>query len=152
MIVDTRKNWELYRTVHPRFAQAFAFLRKATEENLPAGRYELDGDRLYAMVQEYDTKPVADGVFEGHRRYVDIQYLVAGAERMDVIEAGRGVTAVAYDEAKDLEFFANAAPCHTAVVQAGEFAIFYPHDLHKPGLTADGTAAPVKKVVVKVLL
>lgn len=152
MIADTLKHAALYASLHEKFDEAFAFLRKATDENLPAGRYELDGDRLYAMVQEYDTKPVAEGVFEGHRRYVDIQYLLAGVERMDVLDSIRGMSTVAYDEEKDLEFFADASPCHRAVVQAGEFAVFYPHDLHKPGLSADGAITPVKKVVVKVKL
>jgi YhcH/YjgK/YiaL family protein len=152
MIFDTLEHAACYESLHPLFAQAFAFLRKAVEEDLPVGRYELQGSDLYAMVQEYDAKPREQGRFEGHRRYADIQFLLAGTECIDVIESGCGVTTQAYDPEKDLEFFADAEPFHRAVLRAGGFGIFYPHDLHKPGLAYGEPGEKVKKVVVKVRL
>ena len=67
MIFDTLKNSACYEGVHARFKAAFAFLEKATREDLPVGRYELDGSDLFAMVQEYETNPPDHVRFEGHR-------------------------------------------------------------------------------------
>ena len=52
-----------------------AFIRRAEEEKLPAGRYELDGEKLFAMIQEYETKNPEQCLYESHKRYGDIQYM-----------------------------------------------------------------------------
>ncbi|MBE6602054.1 MAG: DUF386 domain-containing protein [Ruminococcaceae bacterium] len=150
MIFDSLKNSEIYEGIHEKFAEAFAFLEQATKEDLPIGRYELDGQTLYAMVQEYDTKSAREMRFEGHRRYVDIQYIMRGCEAIEVAELSRVEADGAYSEEKDVCFFGDCGSSTRAVLHAGEYGIFFPHDIHKPGLTADGAPSAVKKIVVKV--
>ncbi len=82
MIIDTLENSNLYVAMHPRFKSAFEFLKRPGIESLPIGRTTLDGDLLYALTQEYETKPVHEGKFEAHRRYIDIQFVLAGEEVM----------------------------------------------------------------------
>ncbi len=48
------------------------------------GRHDLDGDDLFALVQEYTTRAADECVWEAHRRYIDVQFVVTGAERMGV--------------------------------------------------------------------
>lgn len=152
MIFDSLQNALAYEGMHPRFRDAFAFIARATREDLPAGRYELDGDKLFATIQEYDTKVSADARFEGHRRYIDIQYILRGEELMLVCSDANTSPTTAYSDEKDVIFFADPTSPSASIVGAGAFGIFYPWDLHKPGLTPDGTPAPVKKVLVKIAI
>ena len=73
----------------PRVSAALAFLRRDDLGAMAAGTYELDGRRLYALVQDYQTKPAGDGKWEAHRRYIDLQYVVYGCEQFGCAPAGR---------------------------------------------------------------
>ena len=89
MIIDNLKNSRLYCGVNPGFETAFKFLEKAMTEDLPTGRYELDGDRVYAMVQAYDTKPSEAGVYEGHENYIDVQFIISGVECIEFMDISK---------------------------------------------------------------
>ena len=91
-----------------------------------------------------------DARFEGHRRYIDIQYIQRGKELMQVCSVDHAQHTTEYSNEKDVIFFADPHTPTQSTVDAGEFGIFYPWDLHKPGLSPDGTPAPVKKVLVKI--
>ena len=86
MIFDHVKNCEQYYSLHKNFEKAFDFIKRAVAENLPVGKYEIDGKDLYASVQEYQAKAPEDGKFEGHRNYIDIQYIVSGIETIEVVD------------------------------------------------------------------
>ena len=78
MIYDSMKNFAAYRKLAPEaWEKVSAFLAGCTPET-PAGRYELDGDRVYAMVQGYETHDADPDKLEIHRKYVDIQLLLSG--------------------------------------------------------------------------
>lgn len=150
MIIDALQHCSHYIAVHKRFEAAFAFLKKAVDEELPVGRYELEGTDLFAMVQEYETAVDPQARYEGHRRYIDIQFLISGTEAIELVEISNAKESCAYDEAKDVCFFESDVLPTRAVLHAGEYGIFLPHDLHKPGLASNGVAQHVKKVVVKI--
>jgi YhcH/YjgK/YiaL family protein len=149
MIFDSLKHAKTYEDIHPKFKEAFAFIERAIAEGLPIGRYELDGDALYAMVQEYSTKPAELCTFEGHRKYIDIQYIIKGTECMDVGALETAVPSTEYDAQRDLMLYNPIPDANTLDVGEGEFALFFPHDIHRPG-TAVGEPAFVGKIVVKV--
>jgi YhcH/YjgK/YiaL family protein len=132
------------------FAKALAFLRRPDLANLPDGRYELDGDSVYAMVQRYATGPGPEPKFEAHRKYIDVQFLAAGAEIIGWAPLGRLAVSEPYDADRDVCFGRVAAGGWTpALLLAGELAVLYPEDAHAPRLAAGGPGA-VTKVVVKV--
>ena len=150
MIFDCLKNAERYTALHARFAAAFAFLDRATQEQLPTGRYELDGEALFAMVQEYDTNPPENNRFEAHRRYIDIQYVIEGNEAIEAAEIDRFTPDGDFSEERDVGFYRDVANPTRAILTAGEYGIFFPHDVHKPGLHAALAPEKVRKIVVKV--
>ena len=150
MIYDRFENRELYYACHPGFQLGFEFIQRVVNENLPAGKYELDGTNVYASVQEYTSKPDSEK-FEGHRNYIDIQYVVSGKERMECAESRYCSTMTAYNPEKDVEFFTCDGVKANMQFEEGCFAIFFPKDIHKPGVTLE-TPVDVKKVVVKVHL
>ena len=151
MIVDALANAALYRGVHPRLAAAFDYLA-AFDPSTPDGRYPIDDDRAYALVQMYATRPAAEKKWESHRRYLDVQYIVAGRERITVAPSDALAGATEYNDAKDVTNYAGpSGEAGTLLVEGGQFAIFFPQDGHQPGVAA-GESGEVRKVVVKVLL
>jgi YhcH/YjgK/YiaL family protein len=147
MLIDQIRHAGAYTGMGPGLAQAFAFLASAPLATLALGRHEITGDRVFALVQDYLTKPPDAGVWEAHRRYIDVQYVVLGTERLGYAPLDRLTVTQPYDEAKDVVLLAGEGDRVTAA--AGTFVVFFPHDAHMPGL-ALGEPAPVRKVVVKV--
>jgi biofilm protein TabA len=150
MILDRLENAAAYEGLAPRIAAALRYLQGTDFAALADGRYELDGDRLFAIVQRYQTKPSADAAWEAHRRYIDVQYVVEGAERIGYAALRDGLRAAKpYDAEKDVAFFDARGDLFELAV--GSFAIFGPQDVHAPGLAAGRPEAPggVLKVVVK---
>ena len=145
MILDKLSNSSSYNALHPLFAAGFRFILEQGR-SAASGRYEL-GDGAYALVQEYETMPVAGTPFEAHRRYIDIQALISGDEiiyyaNSDQLRPGN------YLSEKDyigLEGSGSALAVH-----AGEFAIFFPQDAHLPSRVTPAGPLPVRKVVVKI--
>lgn len=151
MILDTLPLWRRYAPLHPRLARGFAFLEQLRPD-AAVGRHEIDGDAVYAMLQRYTTRPVADVQMEAHRRYIDIQYIVSGRELIQWAP----LTALAaatqpYDAATDFALYATTPEMLPVQVRAGQFAILFPDDAHAP-CCAWGDPAEVLKVVVKVEL
>jgi len=150
MIIDRLEHARMYRTLGVDIARALDFLQQTDLRALADGRHDLDGNRLFAMVQRYQPRSAAQATWEAHRKYIDVQYVVEGRERMGYTYL-RGDLAVTqpYDADKDLVFFAAAGDL--IEVPAGSFVLFAPHDIHAPGLAAEPAEAEkqVLKVVVK---
>jgi YhcH/YjgK/YiaL family protein len=146
MILDRLEQADRYLDLQPGFAAAFAFLRRPDLAQLAVGRYDIDGDRVYALVQRAAGRQPEAGRLEAHRRYIDIQFVIAGADTMGwrSTPTCRQVDA-AYDPAKDAELYADTPDAWLAV-GPGSFAIFFPEDAHLP-LIGEGD---IHKVVVKV--
>jgi len=147
MIVDTLEQSEKYLSLHPRFKAAFDFLKTMDLQALPEGRLELDGSNLYASTQCYQTKPVAEGKLEAHRKYIDIQVVVSGEEYIGYAPLTGQAPVDPFNTEKDIGFYYGEA--NLIKLSAGMFAIVYPHDAHLPCRQIQGSCA-VKKIVVKV--
>jgi len=146
MIIDRLDNPALLSSLPPRLRQAIAYLRSTDPNTIPLGRHDLDGDRLFALVQEYTTRVRGQCVWEAHRRYIDVQYVVQGVERMGYMNIGLARERDPYDPSRDVVFFEPGED--EVTVRAGMLAIFGPEDVHSPGGAA-GTPGPVRKIVIK---
>lgn len=134
-------------TYPPRVARAIEFLRTIDPALLERGRHEIDGDRLFAIVDDYVTLPAAECRWEAHRAYIDVQYIVEGVERMGVMNLSSAVEREPYDASRDVAFFEPGEDFVT--VQAGMFTVFGPEDVHAPKAAA-GAPGRVRKIVMKV--
>jgi len=146
MVLDTLSSAGQYSSLHPSFASAFAFLRMVDPATLEPGKFTIDGDSVYASVSLGPGKGESEARLEAHRRYIDIQYVVRGDERM----GWRHLTdchhiMVPYETKTDVEFYEDR-PATWVDVPPGTFVIFFPSDAHAPMVSAD----PILKVVVKV--
>jgi YhcH/YjgK/YiaL family protein len=150
MIKDRLENAAAYSRLGAGIAKALEFLRTTDCTRLAPGKYEIDDQRVFAVVQRYQPKPAEQASWEAHHRYIDVQYVAEGDERMGVLSLTPDLpVAKPYDPHTDLIFYQARGDLLT--FQAGEFAIFTPRDVHAPGLAIDSAAAgEVLKVVVKV--
>ena len=123
------------------------YLRRTDFSKLQPGRYELEGDKLFALVQQMNTRLKKGVEFEAHRKYADIHYIVEGAERMGYAHLGALKVTKPYDEAKDCEFLKGKGEFIT--LAPGMFAVVYPEDAHMPCMAVK-EPKPLKKVVMKV--
>jgi len=146
MLIDYLQNADRYCPLHPGFPKGLAFLRRADLAQLPDGRHEIDGQRVFAIVAHEHGRGRDCSPLEIHRRYIDIQFVIAGEDCIGWLPTSdcRQVSS-SYDEEKDLAFF-HDPPAKWLAVTPGNFAIFYPDDAHAPL----ATSGPIHKVVVKV--
>ena len=133
-----------------RWEKAFKFLAQENLSQLQKGRHELDGNNLFAMVDEYQPKSIEEAQYESHRIYADIQYVVSGEELISVVPLDQTVITTAYDEERDIMMLASPVE-NNRMAAPGRFFVFFPNDAHRPSVrTEDSTL--VRKVVVKVRL
>jgi len=150
MIKDCLSNSDSYLGLSSNIKTAFNWLKNTDLKNLPDGRYYIDNENIFANVQTYQTKDNAP--FEGHRKYIDIQYMILGAERIGLTNYKNCSTLEAYNEEKDIEFLScEQNNLWHEYLNEGEFLIFYPQDAHQPALILNEKKT-VKKVIVKVAI
>ncbi|CAG37125.1 YhcH/YjgK/YiaL family protein [Desulfotalea psychrophila] len=146
MIFDILDNADRYLPLNTGFARAFEFLKRPDLAEMAEGRYELDGERVYAMVSRDAGRKKDEAPLETHEKYIDIQLVLAGRDEMgwQAKQVCRQAL-TEYDDVDDIQFFAGM-PEVWLNTQPGMFAIFFPEDAHLP-LISSGL---VHKVVVKV--
>ena len=147
MIIDRLENGSMYSGLAPRLSTALAYLRDTNFAGMELGRYDIDGDDIYAMVQAYTTKDVSKGLWEAHRRYIDVQYVAGGNERMGYANLGDLTVSREYEDKDDCLVLQGEGNFLT--MPAGTFIILGPQDAHMPQI-AVGKPCEVSKVVVKV--
>lgn len=147
MILDTLKNAARYAGLKNGLSEGFGFLDQKGLADLEDGRYVIVDELAYAIVDRCQGRTVESGQLEGHRKHLDIQYVISGDESMGWSPRNGLVNSVEYDEERDLEFF-EGEPQSIIRVPPGSFTIFLPDDAHLPLI---GTG-PIHKVVVKIAL
>lgn len=147
VLLDRLDNPAIVALLPARLKQAVDYLRSTNLMTLSLGRHDLDGDRAFALVQEYTTRKPGECVWEAHRMYIDVQYVVRGAERMGYANLAQAREREPYDSARDVAFFEPGEDYVT--VREGMLAIFGPEDVHAP-CGAAGQPAQVRKIIIKV--
>ncbi|HEY0653784.1 MAG TPA: YhcH/YjgK/YiaL family protein [Chryseosolibacter sp.] len=148
MILDDLKNSSLYHSMGPLFKKAFEFTAATDMKTLPLGKHEIQGEDLFVILMEYETKDPQDCIMETHRKYCDIQLMLRGEEFMGIKTFNGQTPSTPYDESKDAAFY---QPQFDSLVKVkeGQFTIFFPHDLHMPSMKT-GSSTKILKAVFKV--
>ena len=147
MIFDAIENAEVYSGLGEKFKTAFEFIKSTDFKSLKDGKIEIDGDNIFAIVQKYKTKNSEDATWEAHRKYIDIQYMISGAENMGFVLADYLEISEKYNEANDVEILKGLGDF--VQVNEGEFVVFFPDDAHMPGIKIKESEM-VHKVVIKI--
>ncbi len=141
---------ETYPTLlqHPIWNQALDWIHNMDKEQIE-GIYKLRGEDMYVNVHSYQTLPRHNCRYENHRKYVDLQYCIAGGELIDWSLANQLKISKNYHPANDVEFYEHSSNSSVLHLTPGTFAIFFPSDAHMPKI-ADGVNSQTKKLVVKI--
>ena len=146
MIVDNLDTLNEYNVVPP---EVLDFIKNLTVST-PDGRYEIT-DKIYANIETYNRKSEVEALLESHRKYIDLQFLLFGEERVDYTNIDGLVPHSAYDCEKDIIFYKNPkTEIGSLYLNGRNFAIFFPQDAHAPQITTFALQNNVKKVVVKI--
>jgi YhcH/YjgK/YiaL family protein len=147
MVLDKIENAELYNSLGNSFTKALEFLKSSDFSKMENGKYELDGEDIFALLNEYETQLPENCKLEGHKKYIDVQFMVSGTEAFGYVHFTGQKPKEEYDQEKDRAFY------HTEVsmikFEERSFAIFWPEDLHMPGAIWQ-KPEKIKKVVVKI--
>jgi YhcH/YjgK/YiaL family protein len=152
MILDQLDSALMYGGLGERIAIGLALLNEENICNAAPGKYEVQGEDIFYVVDEYGTKPVEEGRMEIHRKYLDIQYIVSGAECIGVAPLEGLIEETPYDGEKDLAFYKYEPTMSKLVLKQGSFAIFWPNEPHMPGRCVGVSSEQVKKIVVKICM
>jgi biofilm protein TabA len=151
MFIGHIQNLDQDRKVLPLpLVKGLEYLQSADFSRMELGKYEIDGSKIFALVQEQQTAPKAERRPEAHAKYIDIQYVIEGT---DLIGFGLPDPANEVEEdllaPKDLVFLKNVQNEMDLVLTSGMYGIFFPEEVHRPNCQY-GVSAKLRKVVVKV--
>jgi biofilm protein TabA len=149
MIIDTIENASKYSSIHPLFAKAFEYIAATDLANIEIGKYDI-ADGLKAIFSDKNGMSAAESIakFECHDKNIDIQLCINGKETIGW-KPRQNCTAPKgeYNAEKDVSFY-NDAPDMYFGLTNGQFAIFFPEDVHAPMIAADEHS--IRKLVIKV--
>ena len=146
MILDVIENAHHYLAMNKGFTKAIEFLLRSDINELPVNNYEIDGDRVYAMVAKDHGRKKENALLETHEKYIDIQLVLAGTDNMGwKPKSSCKQPSGKYDKESDIQFFSDE-PDVWLSAKHGFFAIFFPEDAHMPMISS----SQLHKVVVKV--
>ena len=146
MVMGTAEDYQRYVSLHPLFSQVFDFIISNDWENMKYGRYPVTGTDAYINFSKNNQVP-DNCIFEAHRKYIDIQYIISGDEEIKCCPLGDGEIEEAYSEEKDFCLL-KSNDYTTLVLNRNEWCIFFPEDAH--AACKKHTTDSCLKVVAKV--
>lgn len=114
--------------------------------SLECGTYKINDNRLFFNRVSYNTKPIEEGFWEGHKKYIDIHIVLSGCERIDY-NLKNNLIENFFNEEDDFVSF-NGDKKLSLYLRENDFVIFYPEDIHKTGLNIEN-GEKVEKVIFK---
>ena len=146
MILDYMKNYRMYNSLVSNLEEGMTFVNTLLDK--PEGRYEAEHG-IYAMVQIGVTSDIGKDRMESHEKYLDVQYLVSGKERLGFTKNTGDYQIAEHIKERDLIFYQSVEDEGWIESRPGCFCIFFPSDIHRPECIS-GESMKLRKVVVKV--
>ena len=146
MIIDSVSNCALYENVHTDLRGVFQVLQKVATGEV-TGKTVLDEGNVWVNAPATASIPEGIRVFEAHRDFIDVHYILSGSELFGYSNVDRLMTTKEYDEEGDYELLDGEKSL--VVLNAGDFCIAFPQDAHIPFFQKCGDENLVR-VVAKV--
>ncbi|WP_367300048.1 YhcH/YjgK/YiaL family protein [Hafnia alvei] len=154
MITGNVNHLELLPYLSAQLKQAIQHVMANFNADSALGKFDVDGENQFVMIFNDSTSPAEERRQELHGKYLDIQIVLAGQEKMVFSNLAAPQGSAEWLEGKDIAFLSlgqQGLEEKSFIMNAGDFVVFYPGELHKP-MCAVGENAPVKKAVVKILV
>lgn len=149
MIYDLKENLQQYTGISKNLDCAIEYLLHTDFTDMSVGKYLVQGDDVFALIQAPDTRDRADALWESHQNYIDIQFLLCGAEKIGFQNTDLLNVSQPYDTQKDIAFYQDNGQGFFVELVPNTFVICFPTDAHMP-LVCVPQPQQIKKVVVKV--
>ena len=128
--------------------KAASVLTELNMTKIQDGRYEL-ADGIYVNVESYVPQYRSQKKYESHKKYVDVQYIISGAEIITVASINECVICERYDVVHDVVFYSNNLFGLDHILFENQYLVLKPIDAHMPCIQIAGYEY-VKKAVVKI--
>lgn len=141
---------EFYKQYHRNkmvWDKVLLFLKRTNLDTLSTGKHAIDGDNAYANVTEGPSKQLDKAAWESHKKYIDLQYVIKGKERIDVVNINMATISKPYSAATDVANYTASGASYIA--EPGSFFLFFPQDVHRPNIKVPGYDT-AKKLVIKI--
>lgn len=148
MIIDNIRHSAFYSD-SPALAKVLLYMSGISKENFPTGPVHLDGDNIFVNPVCLHTKPENECLYEAHRRYADIHFIVEGCEKIIVRDIESLTVVQPYNVEKDIGFYTCESGGIVCILKPGDFLVCYPQDAHKVAIAVDSPSL-VKKLVGKI--
>lgn len=146
MIVDYLKNKNLY--IESKIQKILNFIQETDFSKIVEDKVTIDDDNFF-MISEIFTKPVSEGFWESHKKYIDIHYILKGSEIIGYENITNLEVNKPYDEDKDLITYYGSLK-NSIELKEGMFLVVYPEDAHMPNISTSLEKLPLKKIVFKI--
>jgi YhcH/YjgK/YiaL family protein len=147
MILDKIENASLYKEIHKGINTALHYIQNTNFSEVPNGKHDIEGEDVFAIVKEYETKNIDHSLLEAHIKYIDVHFIADGIEQLGITTLLNQKPTKLYDAVDDYMLFKESYDLIT--LNKGMFAILFPDDIHIPEIKS-GSISKVKKVVIKV--
>ncbi|TBM08968.1 YhcH/YjgK/YiaL family protein [Hafnia paralvei] len=154
MITGNVNHLALLPYLPAKLKQVIQYVMENINVDSALGRFDIDGENQFVMVFNDSTSPAEERRQEYHGRYLDIQIVLAGQEKMTFSNLAAPEGQGEWLEGSDIAFLPldqQGLEEKSIIMNPGDFVVFYPGELHKP-MCSSGDNAPVKKAVVKILV
>lgn len=147
MIFDSVQRKDTYKEL-PLLYQALCFLQQLPPGELPREQMVLIEGQLFCNPVTLMSKPEKECIYEAHRNYIDLHYIVSGVERIATRDVKQLSSVVPYSSEKDIEFLEGDADGYYSL-KPGQFMVCFPQDAHKVAIMEE-QPAEIQKVVFKI--
>ena len=138
-----------YAQLNPYFAKAFEDIKKIIAEKTEAGKYIVEEDTYFYMVQEYEAKLLENSKYEMHEKFIDIQVILEGEEEIR-FDKPENLKPGIEPKGDNVFFTIESDTCTTAVLSEGDLSIIYPGEPHAPGIRHSEEKKNIRKIVFKI--
>lgn len=132
-----------------RLQWAIDYIKALDGEKLELGRHDVD-EGFYFNVIDYSPGLEDEILYESHRKYIDIQRIVSGFEKLMVTDVMRLTPVTSYNEEQDYVNYSGRNNKSGIILCSDTCVVLYPKDAHKAVLFKSGVR--VKKIVGKLLV
>lgn len=146
MVYDSLCNFKKYISLNANFNDVAEFLQQNNINELADSKYNINAN-TFALISEYNTKDISESFIEYHKKYIDIQIVLKGKEKLGYcdFESSKSLT---FDDEKD---FGKLEGVQDFIkLEYPKFAILFPFEGHTPQLNFFDSSEYVKKMVIKV--
>ena len=152
MVIDKLDNWHLYKGMGQNIEKGFLYLKSIDLYKMEPGHYEIDGKNMYMNIFQYKTISKQETLWEVHKRYIDIRYIIKGCEFLGYPNVNTLKLEKEYDSQIDASFYSGKGDIIT--LREGYFVLLFPGEAHKDYCVEQNNVDKeeyVKKAVIKIL-